>query len=67
MKEPGICEIGRVTVFEVLLCQHLAALIVIFIACNYDVHGVSATGNILRERTSFISESCGVFKWLTKH
>lgn len=38
VEEPGICDIGWVTVFEVLLCQHLAALIVIFAACNYDVN-----------------------------
>lgn len=40
VEEPGIC-------FDVVLRQHLAALIVIFVAYNYEVNGVSAAQNIL--------------------
>lgn len=63
-------SLGSVKMFEILLCQHLAALIMLFVAFNSDVNGVSATPKIVWNGISFISHivvfSCG-FKTLTNH
>lgn len=64
VEEPGVCENKCVTLFEILLCQHLVALIMLFVARNSDVNGVSATPKIVWNGTSFISHSSGFLLWL---